>query len=143
MDNAGDWLYIVFLIVAGISGLLSSKKKKKHPTEVLGQPGREIVVEHKEAPQKGFWELLEEMQQEKTQPVQPVVTSKKKQKTPKAASPASFENIKNASKATFIARQSIMADNPVDDSLLDDMDFDNAAELRKAVIYSEILNRKY
>ena len=28
-------------------------------------------------------------------------------------------------------------------SLLEDIEFNNAEELRKAVIYSEILNRKY
>lgn len=28
MDNAGDWLYIVFLIIAGISSLFGSKNKK-------------------------------------------------------------------------------------------------------------------
>ena len=38
MDNAGDWLYIVFLIIAGISSLFGSKNKKKRPTQVLGQP---------------------------------------------------------------------------------------------------------
>ena len=32
MDNVGDWIYIVFLIVAAISGLFSSKNKKKRPT---------------------------------------------------------------------------------------------------------------
>lgn len=31
MDNVGDWIYIVFLIVAAISGLFSSKNKKKAP----------------------------------------------------------------------------------------------------------------
>ena len=35
MDNLGDWLYIVFLIIAAVSGLLGSGKKKKRPSEVL------------------------------------------------------------------------------------------------------------
>ena len=37
MDNAGDWLYIVFLIIAGISSLFGSKNKKKRPKQILGQ----------------------------------------------------------------------------------------------------------
>ena len=41
MDNAGDWLYIVFLIIAGISSLFGSKNKKKRPKQILGQPDRE------------------------------------------------------------------------------------------------------
>lgn len=44
MDNVGDWLYIVFLIIAAVSGLFSSKdKKKKSRPDILGQPDREIV----------------------------------------------------------------------------------------------------
>ena len=43
MDNVGDWLYIVFLIIAAVSGLFSSKdKKKKSRPDILGQPDREI-----------------------------------------------------------------------------------------------------
>ena len=39
MDNVGDWLYIVFLIIAAVSGLFSSKdKKKKSRPDILGQP---------------------------------------------------------------------------------------------------------
>ena len=38
MDNAGDWLYIVFLIIAGISSLFGSKNKKKRPKQILGHP---------------------------------------------------------------------------------------------------------
>ena len=29
MDNIGDWLYIIFLIIAAISGMRSSDKNKK------------------------------------------------------------------------------------------------------------------
>ena len=62
MDNAGDWLYIVFLIIAGISSLFGSKNKKKRPKQILGQPDREIVTNEDNVPDKGFWEILEEMQ---------------------------------------------------------------------------------
>ena len=43
MDNVGDWLYIVFLIIAAVSGLFSSKdKKKKSRPDILGD--RKSVV---------------------------------------------------------------------------------------------------
>ena len=29
MDSIGDWLYIVFLVIAGISSMLNAAKKKK------------------------------------------------------------------------------------------------------------------
>ena len=57
MDNAGDWLYIVFLIIAGISSLFGSKNKKKRPKQILGQPDREIVTNEDNVPDKGFWEI--------------------------------------------------------------------------------------
>ena len=42
MDNAGDWLYIVFLIIAGISSLFGSKNKKMSETDIgaTGQGNR-------------------------------------------------------------------------------------------------------
>ena len=78
MDNAGDWLYIVFLAIAGISSLFSSKNKKKRPKQILGQPDKEIVTSEKEVPAKGFWEILEEMQ--KPEPVkQPAAVSRRRE----------------------------------------------------------------
>ena len=77
MDNAGDWLYIVFLIIAGISSLFGSKNKKKRPKQILGQPDREIVTNEDNVPDKGFWEILEEMQNPKPAK-QPVPTPKRK-----------------------------------------------------------------
>ena len=79
MDNAGDWLYIVFLIIAGISSLFGSKNKKKRPKQILGQPDREIVTNEDNVPDKGFWEILEEMQNPKPAK-QPVPTPKRKKK---------------------------------------------------------------
>ena len=94
MDNLGDWLYIVFLIVAAVSGLFGSGKKKKRQTEVLGRPDSEIEPETQKPAQKSFWEMLEEMQEEKPkakpmptpQPAtRPVIKSKEKQ--PQASTP--------------------------------------------------------
>lgn len=53
-ENIGDWLYILFLAIAGISSMFSSKKKKKQPKQILGQPDREIVAEEESVPDKGF-----------------------------------------------------------------------------------------
>ena len=84
MDNAGDWLYIVFLIIAGISSLFGSKNKKKRPKQILGQPDREIVTNEDNVPDKGFWEILEEMQNPKPAK-QPVPTPKRKKKQQQVA----------------------------------------------------------
>ena len=85
MDNVGDWLYIVFLIIAAVSGLFSSKdKKKKSRPDILGQPDREIVPNDQPTEGKGFWEILEDMQKE-TQKPKPA--PRQKQVTPKVEKP--------------------------------------------------------
>ena len=130
MDNAGDWLYIVFLAIAGISSLFSSKNKKKRPKQILGQPDKEIVASEKEVPAKGFWEILEEMQ--KPEPV----------KQP-AAAPKPFLAGEKMADRQSSARNRLATPPAEEESPLTEIEFDNAAELRKAVIYTEILNRKY
>lgn len=130
MDNAGDWLYIVFLAIAGISSLFSSKNKKKRPKQILGQPDKEIVTSEKEVPAKGFWEILEEMQ--KPEPV----------KQP-AAAPKPFLAGEKMADRQSSARNRLAPPPAEEESPLTEIEFDNAAELRKAVIYTEILNRKY
>ena len=130
MDNAGDWLYIVFLAIAGISSLFSSKNKKKRPKQILGQPDKEIVTSEKEVPAKGFWEILEEMQ--KPEPV----------KQP-AAAPKPFLAGEKMADRQSSARNRLATPPAEEESPLTEFEFDNAAELRKAVIYTEILNRKY
>ena len=59
MDNVGDWLYIVFLIIAAVSGLFSSKdkKKKKSRPDILGQPDREIVPNDQPKASGRYWKI--------------------------------------------------------------------------------------
>lgn len=141
MDNAGDWLYIVFLVIAGISGLFGSKNKNKRPKQASRQPEREIVIADEDVPQKGFWDTWQEMQNPQPQ-VQPT-PKKLKQKKQKAATSPFLAGEKTTVKQ--MAAEAARTRIPImeEESNLQDLEFDNAAELRKAVIYSEILNRKY
>lgn len=144
MDNAGDWLYIVFLIIAGISSLFSSKNKKKRPKQILGQPDREIITKDENVPDKGFWEVLEEMQNPK--PAQhPVTVSKPKreQKKQQAVKPKPFLTAENTTERQTFDGNRLVVPPAEEENPLTDIEFDNAAELRKAVIYTEILHRKY
>lgn len=148
MDNAGDWLYIVFLIVAGLSTLLGSKKKKKQ-TEVLGQPGKDIATESEQQPQKGFWEILQEMQEEQKEEPRPIEKTKSssakknKQIQQKKAAPTPFLTAENEIKTQIAADKAAGMIIPEEENILADIEFSNADDLRKAVIYAEILNRKY
>ena len=141
MDNVGDWIYIVFLIVAAISGLFSSKNKKKHPTQVLGQPGHDTYPEENTSSGKGFWEILEEATtpQKPEAPTAPI--HKKKKKTP--ASKPFLSTEQEIQKSKVSSSQPMNFPIEEEHSMLEDIEFNNAEELRKAVIYSEILNRKY
>ena len=141
-ENIGDWLYILFLAIAGISSMFSSKKKKKQPKQILGQPDREIVAEEESVPDKGFWEVLEEMQNPK--PVkQPVPTPKRKKKQQQVAAPSPFLAAEKVTDKQSPAGNRLVVPSTQEEIPLTDIEFDNAAELRKAVIYTEILNRKY
>ena len=141
MDNVGDWIYIVFLIVAAISGLFSSKNKKKRPTQVLGQPGHDTYPEENTSSGKGFWEILEEATtpQKPEAPTAPI--HKNKKKTP--ASKPFLSTEQEIQKSKVSSSQPMNFPIEEEHSMLEDIEFNNAEELRKAVIYSEILNRKY
>lgn len=145
MDNLGDWIYIVFLIVAAVSGLFSSKGKKKRPTQVLGQPGHETVTEENIPSDRGFWEIFDEpTNPNPQQPVRQKYSQPKKSKKTEKRSPSPFltaEQEIQKSKVRSLQPMNLHAEE--EPSLLQDIEFNNTEELRKAVIYSEILNRKY
>lgn len=150
MDNAGDWIYyIVFLIVAGISGLMSSKNKKKNRPDILGQPGREIVPNDQPTQDKGFWEVLEEMgnPRPESQPVpQPQVKPQMRKEKPKsisASAPKPFLTSEKDIPGKIAAQSSIMPPVEEEVGILPENPFRNMDEIKKAVIYTEILNRKY
>ena len=151
MDNVGDWLYIVFLIIAAVSGLFSSKdKKKKSRPDILGQPDREIVPNDQPTEGKGFWEILEDMQKEtqkpKPAPRQKQVKSKVEKPQVVTSSPASSpflsaeKNIPNHIATQPSVRMSAIEEEP---GLMLEDTFRDIEELKKAIICAEILNRKY
>lgn len=145
MDNLGDWIYIVFLVVAALSGLFSSKNKKKRPTQVLGQPEYDSTQEEQTPSGKGFWEILEEVTTERPQPKSITKTLPDKKKNKKEIQhPNPFLTAEQEIRQSKISSSRPM-NFPTEEehSLLEDIEFNNAEELRKAVIYSEILNRKY
>jgi hypothetical protein len=146
MDNAGDWLYIVFLIVAVVGSLLKPKKKQKQrPTVILGQPGKAIVeTETSPKPQKSFWETLEEIENGETKkivapPKKEIPSVRKKvQPSPFLSSTDEINHPMINNSNSILTKQ-----NNQENAIQSTLDLDNAAALRKAVIYSEILNRKY
>ncbi len=129
MDNLGDWLYIVLLIAAGISGLLSSGKKKKRSAQMPTHPEAEPYTEEKPHETKSFWDVLDEVQKEQYRPQQQKPKPQPvKQKVEKVSTPKPKNRIIEQEEDAF----AISSDS-----------FHDTEELKKAIIYSEILNRKY
>ncbi|MDL2265318.1 hypothetical protein LJC57_05850 [Parabacteroides sp. OttesenSCG-928-G07] len=141
MDNAGDWLYIILLAVAGISGLFSSARKKKEQSP-SNHPHPETNSEETASESKSFWETFEEMQQKETPANPPTPTRKQIQPTPLTTS---YDSIKKEG-ARQIKQESFFEEETIADeksALVPDNLFQDVDELKKAVLFSEILNRKY
>lgn len=130
MDNLGDWIYIVFLVIAGLSGLINSARKKKEAAEAPVPPAYE--EENNPGTEKSFWDLLDEMQKEQQSPVE------------KPKSPIPFLAAEQKIHTATPPRHSAVLPSEDEAPGIDiEQDFQDPESLRKAVIYTEILNRKY
>lgn len=153
MDNIGDWLYIVIIAVAGLSSLLSSGKKKKQAEQERRQQTPPDIVTPQTASDRDFWdELFKEQREERQVQPKPVVTkvSKKKKSiqniNTKVEKPEPFlqgeSDIERAIRLQGNTRYSMFMEEE-ETPVVSASDFHDPEVMRKAVIYSEILNRKY
>lgn len=140
MDNIGDWLYIVFIIIAGISGIFGSGKKKRRPTEILGQPEEVSTQPEESFPGKKFWEIFEKPGQPEPQPVRPL---KKESHSKIKQTNKSFLEGEKTLMPPVSPQQSIPETEIQEQEQTSLYNFQDADDLKKAVIYSEIINRKY
>lgn len=145
MDSIGDYIYLIILIVVGLSGLL---KKKKETSTTNSNP----------TTTKKSWEdvlrdliPIEEEEVFKTQEVAPQVVVNK--------APEPFLNFESSeerieplekSKVSQIVNLSFAkknADNQqtqeVGNGFLSQIQFNSLDDAKKAFVYSEIFNRKY
>ncbi|MDR0758060.1 MAG: hypothetical protein LBF85_09470 [Tannerella sp.] len=126
MDNFGDWLYyIIFLVVAIVSFVNSAKKKNRTETAVPPPP----PPAYEEEP-----------------PVH--IPSRAKIKMPPAPERAKKTGgyvplFPNEGQRVLENAMSLPDKEANDISLVDKLELNSADSFRKAVIYSEILNRKY
>ncbi|MDR2388267.1 MAG: hypothetical protein LBD89_00570 [Tannerellaceae bacterium] len=129
MDNLGDWLYIILLVVAGIGGVLNSGKKKKREEsrEILREPDYEMDPEYSNS---------EEIFPPKS------AKAKKERKIPKTTQtyiPLFGEGERTVTTPDLSSESS--PDN--ENQGISGETFHDKEELKKAIIYSEILHRKY
>ncbi len=126
MESIGDWIYLVLILIFAASGMFGSKSKKKRPTVVLGSPEYEP-----DKAERTSWEM----------PGDANASQSRKIKMPEPAPiPKAEPSVGSLSPRTSAASGSTAGE---EHSILENIDLKDAEELRKAVIYSEILNRKY
>jgi hypothetical protein len=136
MENIGDWLYMIIIIIAAISSIIGSINKKKSGKQ---QP-REIITEED-------WDDYEETQPSVSYETQPVAGPQPaQQKMSPEYRPFGANKKTEKDYATFKREPTStialsVEENPASVSL-EDMPA-NKEEWRKAFIYSEVFNRKY
>lgn len=128
MDNIGDWLYVVFIIIAAASSLLSSGRKKRRSKEILGQPGKEFHPYQPPAPP------APRPEKKVSQPIAQPQTKKR---------PSPFLQGERNTRSYMPPPPPVTSLNEPEPEPAPEFDFRSADDLKKAVIYSEILNRKY
>ena len=160
MENIGDWLYVVILIIAGISSIISSARKKAKQvstkTQHTGQtqqsrqtqqvPPREIV--------KGdifdddFWGDKTNQQLPKKKPVpsiQPQPKTRQSYKGLPKQGEYNFNSVNEGqSSITKNQANTTFADNEEEYASITLEDLPSETEeWRKVFIHNEIFNRKY
>ena len=150
MENIDDWLYIVFLAIAGISSLFSSVKRKRVQQPIPDQEDTDL-----EPP---FGEPMEEMPSQRTFRMPDEVFQTRPADSdqatlsgqPAGADPAALMSKRRSRLKTA---QGKMPDTPTPaaqapttppaEAAPERSWLDNPSDLRRAILCAEILNRKY
>ena len=129
MEDLGNWVYILLMVVVGISSMLSSINKKK------GQ--QQTQMPDSDFPELSFPEA----------PV-PVPIPKERNKKSSPSFPEQRKHQPLRSHSTFpVTDNSVQSELSIthekENKWIDELDLTDAEAFRKAIIYSEIINRKY
>lgn len=150
MENIDDWLYIVFLAIAGISSLFSSVKRKRVQQPIPDQEDTDL-----EPP---FGEPMEEMPSQRTFRMPDEVFQTRPADTDQATlfgQPAGADPtaLMGKRRSRLKTAQGKMPDTPTPaaqapttppaEAAPERSWLDNPSDLRRAILCAEILNRKY
>ncbi len=133
MDSLGDYIYLVVILIAGISSILGKRKKKREAeVETVDFPDLEDIIPE-------FTDYVK--------PEKPVYQQIKK-KEAKVEIPT-YDTVRDMS--VMKAKKQVKPVRPFDELQTEEseasnsyeIELDNIDEAKKAVIYSEIFNRKY
>lgn len=148
MDSFGDWGYIIMTVVALLISVLGKKPKKEDPVEL---PRKQVRV-----PQRSIFQpieqLLGEVRELKTDvrewnyevnDARPVISHKTvspKLPIPSKSNHPSVSAFTHSGESPKESRAEMPAETTTSEPIFSFIDLD---DMKKAVIYSEILNRKY
>ena len=138
MENLGDWLYVVILVIAGISSIFSSVRKKAQQT-AQQTPPREIITEYED--DDDIWKDV-------TKEIKPVPVVQKQhpfQTTNKRRNFNIDEYREGTSAITKNESSTFFSAEDEEEKIsvsFEDLP-ENTEGWRKALVYNEILNRKY
>ena len=150
MENIDDWLYIVFLAIAGISSLFSSVKRKRVQQPIPDQEDTDL-----EPP---FGEPMEEMPSQRTFRMPDEVFQTRPADSDQATlsgQPAGADTaaLMGKRRSRLKTAQGKMPDTPTPaaqapttppaEAAPERSWLDNPSDLRRAILCAEILNRKY
>jgi len=148
MENLGDWLYIVILAAVGLSSFFSAGKKKKAEEEAKKQqaPPPDVVTPQT-ASDRDFWDIFTEPEEKYPPVIAKPKTQKKTSKPYTSKSTQASPFLTGESDIERAIRKQTPTVSVLEEEerepLVSAEDFNDPESLRKAVIYSEILNRKY
>ena len=156
MENIGDWLYIVILVIAGLSSIISaiSKKAKQGQGSQQQPQQREVIMDDtfdddfwgSGTPMKTFPEIGPVLEVKPIQTVSPVTTFQQKIKASASIKKSGqfYNSIQEGNPSVVHSSGSIMADVEQENALITLEDLpSNIDEWRKAFVNNEIFNRKY
>jgi len=126
MDEIGNWIYIIFIAVAVISSLYKSTKKKTAQQQTQ-MPDPALP------PQPSY--SIPPVPKEKRVKIPPPASEFIKNRPSKSPSLFSAAHPGVTTESIFVQEEEHV--------LVDGLDLSDVDALRKAIIYSEIINRKY
>lgn len=139
MDSLGDYIYLIVILIAGLSGILKKRKKKaEQEKEIFSElPDLDDVIpefQTYENPPRPFFETAEVKPEQKSQPViqsYETIDDFRKLRATKQVDPV----------RSHLAP--IMPPVSDDSQDLPEISLGAPEDAKKAFIYAEIFNRKY
>lgn len=148
MEGIGDYIYLIILAIAGLSGLLKKKKPETTTDQAPAKPKRTWEDVLRELTPIDEEEEIKPEVPQQVKPHRPAQVQRHKQ--PEQPRHASYETVEDVS--TMRAKKNVVptattnrprAITTPEPEIRGEFQISTPEEARRAFIYSEIFNRKY